>query len=798
MARSDAVWGIDIGQCSLKALRCVRHDQSDRLVAEAFDYIEYPKILSQPGADPAELVGDALKQFLSRNSVRGDRVALAVAGQSGLARFIKLPPVESKKIPDIVRYEARQQIPFDLADVVWDYQRMGGGSEEEGFSLETEIGLFAMKREQVFRALEPLRNAGIEVDLVQLAPLAIYNYLVFDQMNDLPPADEYDPENPPPSVVVLSLGTDATDLIVTNGYRVWQRSIPLGGSHFTKALTKELKLTFAKAEHLKRNATAAQDPKAVFQAMKTVFNDLLTEIQRSLGYFSSLNRKAKLGKVVALGNAMKLPGLRKYLSQGLGMEVTRLDTFRGLSGSQVLGAPAFKENQLSFGVCYGLAAQGLGKALVTTNLLPQEIVKDRLVREKKPWAVAAAAALMLACTISFASWTRAVSTVDQKTWNSAENDAVRVKKKADDFKSEMEKGKTAFAATDQIGVHLMGNVEGRILWLEMLRAINECLPNEARAKPAEAAAGQKPEDASQRKEEDPAQRKVLYIQNIEAQKVDRVEDWYAIVTSRGWYTPPGVTPGAPGTGADPAAAPPAGAPGAPAAPGLGTPAPMTPPAVPAPAATPPAAVPAPAPLAGPSPVAGPGAFGAPAPGMQGAAAAGAAAPPPGGPAGPGWIIRLTGYHFHNFDTPDPKFGAMAGKFVHETLIENLRTKKILLPAAPSAEAPASGKQKLELVSMEELGIRCPTLVDPKGVVQRQIPDPNAAVEEDPTKPKTPAVKAVGPGVHGELEKTVKMITLRQYPFAVEFVWQPVTPTKRAEAKQKELAEKAQQEAAAKP
>ena len=124
---SGAVWGIDIGQCALKALRCRAHDDADKVVADAFDYIEYPKILSQPGSDPAELIGDALKQFLSRNSVLGDRVAISVSGQAGLARFIKLPPVEAKKIPDIVRYEARQQIPFDLNDVIWDYQRMGGG-----------------------------------------------------------------------------------------------------------------------------------------------------------------------------------------------------------------------------------------------------------------------------------------------------------------------------------------------------------------------------------------------------------------------------------------------------------------------------------------------------------------------------------------------------------------------------------------------------------------------------------------------------------------------------------------------
>ncbi len=295
MARTGAVWGIDVGQCALKALRCRATAAADKIEADAFDYIEYPKILSQPDANPAELISEALKQFLSRNSVRGDSVAISVSGQAGLARFIKLPPVEAKKIPDIVRYEAKQQIPFDLNDVIWDYQRLGLGTEEEGYALETEIGLFAMKREAVFRALEPFQNLGIEIDYVQLTPLALYNYLLFDQLHNLPKPDEYDPENPPESTVILSLGTDATDLVVTNGYKVWQRSIPLGGNHFTKALTKEMKLTFAKAEHLKRNATAAADPKAVFQAMRPVFNELLTQLQRSIGYFSNLERSAKSG-----------------------------------------------------------------------------------------------------------------------------------------------------------------------------------------------------------------------------------------------------------------------------------------------------------------------------------------------------------------------------------------------------------------------------------------------------------------------------------------------------------------------
>src|SRR5690606_15802751 len=141
------------------------------------------------------------------------------------------------------------------------------------------VGLFAMKREQVFKWLRPFQNAKIEVDIVQLAPLSIYNFITYDHLAEAMGDTEYDSDNPPESIVVLSMGTDSTDLVVTNGYRVWQRSIPLGGNHFTKQLTKDLKLTFTKAEHLKRNAREAEDPKTLFQAMRPVFNDLVTEVQ---------------------------------------------------------------------------------------------------------------------------------------------------------------------------------------------------------------------------------------------------------------------------------------------------------------------------------------------------------------------------------------------------------------------------------------------------------------------------------------------------------------------------------------
>ncbi len=370
MAKIQAVWAIDIGQAALKAIKLVPGETPEQVVAEAFDFIEYPKILSQPDADPDELVREALATFTDRNELKGCKVAISVPGQSGLVKFIKLPPVEKKRIPDIVKFEAKQQIPFALDEVVWAYQQIGGDEEinEEEFTM-AEVGLFAMKRDQINRAILPFAVAGIEVEVVQMSPIALYNYVTFDQLKGSGSKE---------SVVLLDIGADNTDLIITDGTRIWQRNVPIGGNHFTRALTKELKLTFAKAEHLKRNATKAPDPRSIFTAMRGVFTDFASEVNRSIGFYSSINRTAKIRKIIGMGNGFKLPGLQKFLQQNLNHEVGRLENFDKLLGDEVKSAPQFQDNLASFAVVYGLAVQGLNRGGLSTNLLPPEIERVRL------------------------------------------------------------------------------------------------------------------------------------------------------------------------------------------------------------------------------------------------------------------------------------------------------------------------------------------------------------------------------------------------------------------------------------
>lgn len=711
MAKSESYWGLDIGQSALKALRCSAGDDG-HIVAEAFDFIEYPKILSQPDADPVELVRDAIQEFMSRNPTKGLKVAISVPGQRGLPRFVKLPPVESSKIPDLVKFEAKQQIPFPLEDVVWDFQQMPGGTEEDGFSMETEVGLFAMKRDEVFRSLRPFMNAGIEVDIVQLTPISLFDYIVFDQMQDLPPPDQFNPDDPPESVVVLSLGTDTSDLVVTNGYRVWQRSIPLGGNHFTKAITKELKVTFSKAEHLKRNAMKTEDPRAIFQAMKPIFNDLVTEIQRSLNFFNSINKTAKLGRIVALGNTMKLRGLQKYLQQNLGMPVEVVESFRGLKGSSVVNSPQFEENVSSFGVSYGLCVQALGHGVLSTNLLPGEILRERLIRAKKPWAMMTAATLLLGCGLGYVFNSLAWKTTKTDPFAQAFSGTSALVSKSSGLVSTFTDAEKKFDTYDLMGKQIAAIPERQLLWPLLMRAINEALPQAGKTTTQLITNDKGPIPLGLREQ--------IHITSIDCEFFPALEKWFTQKLRDDWVVDhPAPRAAAPAPGAE--AAPPA----------------------------------------------------------EGGEAA--AAPPAVGPTGPGWVIQLTGHHYHN-DTSLPA-SQSAVQYIKRTLLKNLETKLVQLDGKPKKILP------------KDLIIEYPVLVAASPIQDNaEVLNPYST----DLAGKSTMSTAPSKGMLAPKAVIVEKLVGRRIDFVVQFVWKPLTDSERAAREKQNAADEAAKKAAAAP
>ena len=237
-----------------------------------------------------------------------------------------------------------------------------------------------------------------------------------------------------------------------------------------------MKLTFAKAEHLKCNATKSPDPRAVFQALRPVFNDYVSEIQRSIGYFSSVNREAKIAKVVGLGNGFKLAGLQKFLQQNLQYEVERVESFSAITPDGFKDAALFEENILSFPVCYGVALQALKQTRIRTSLLPREITTARTIARKKPWAVVAAASLLAALATSAWGYGHVYSSVSETIFGDAEKKVDDVHKLATGFRTDYAEANRKAAPSRPREPRSWAPLgDGRSFWSFTRRSGNACL-----------------------------------------------------------------------------------------------------------------------------------------------------------------------------------------------------------------------------------------------------------------------------------------------------------------------------------
>ena len=378
-AASDAVWAIDLGNNSLKALHLAAVGDAVQVIG--FDHIPHGKILASAAsaAEREELVAITLRQFAQRNDLGYDPIIISVPSQNSFARFVTLPPVEAKRLPEIVKFEAAQQIPFDMSEVQWDYQLMSDPD-----SPEKKVGLFAIKNEVVNSAMQSFEREDLQISYVQMAPMALYNFLLFDRP-DLVNSDKR-------ATVIVNIGAESTDLVVCTASGVWQRCIMMGGNAFTNAIAQTFKLSFEKAEKLKRTAPVSKYARQIFQAMRPVFTDWSGEVQRSLGFYTSSNPDVKVDADRGHGRRHEAPRAGQVPEPDAataGGEAGRLQAAGGGAG---VSAAKFHENMADFGVVYGLGLQGLGMARIESNLLPTSIARSMAWESKTKYFIDGGAA----------------------------------------------------------------------------------------------------------------------------------------------------------------------------------------------------------------------------------------------------------------------------------------------------------------------------------------------------------------------------------------------------------------------
>ena len=135
--------------------------------------------------------------------------------------------------------------------------------------------------------------------------------------------------------------------------------------------------------------------------MKPVFSNFASEIQRSIGFYSSSNPGTRLVKMIAMGGGTRMRGLLKYLQQSIQMPIERPDSFEKLSLSPDVSAAKFHDDICDLGIVYGLGLQALGMGKIESNLLPRNIARSMMWASKAKYFYAASFILLLVSALAF-------------------------------------------------------------------------------------------------------------------------------------------------------------------------------------------------------------------------------------------------------------------------------------------------------------------------------------------------------------------------------------------------------------
>jgi len=383
------IWGLDLGEWSLKVVRGSYDKEKDNIRVSLYDEIRYRELGLEEDVSSLERFRAGLKAFGDKYQVaKGDILCVAISGSGVFSRFINLPPVPDS-ISEIIRYEARQQIPFDINEVVWDYQPV---KEEYEPGEEIEVGLFALKRETINEFIAMLEPWRLQVRVIQDGPLALYNLLRFE---GLAMAEE--------PLIVLDMGARTTDVLVLNHPRFWIRSLIVGGDDITERLQSHFGVSRQESERIKARASESAHEAQVLRVIRPVAANMVSEIQRSLGYYKSMARGVRFSKVLALGSAFKLRGLDKLLAEGLQYEIEGLAELKRFEAVPPLDDADFKAHLAGACTALGLLVQGAGQGHMGINLMPEELSTAIEMSSKKPWLVGAAVGLVAIVLLLFVS-----------------------------------------------------------------------------------------------------------------------------------------------------------------------------------------------------------------------------------------------------------------------------------------------------------------------------------------------------------------------------------------------------------
>ncbi len=393
MARADHVLAIDIGATSIKVGEFEYAARAQPCLVN-FATREYEEELTD--STRSVVVAGLLRQMLVESSFQSRRALLSLSGQSAFTRFVKLPPFseDEKRIRQIVEFEAKQNVPFNMDEVIWDYQLIANPDDEE-----MDVMFVVIKNDIVEQMTSAVQAVGLEPLLVDIAPAACYNAARANHLGD----DD--------CAMVLNIGGRSTNLLFVDRFRFFARTIPIAGHAITQQIAKEFGIGMAEAEELKRRhgfvarGGAYAEPESevaasVSKIVRNVMARLHGEINRSISVYRAQQRGNRPSRMFLTGGSSTLTYCDQFFAEKLQIDVSYFNPFQVVSLGPAVDRQRLQEVAHMFSEVIGLGLRYRLPCPVEVTLVPETLRRQQALRRKKPFVFAAIGAVLILLLVS--------------------------------------------------------------------------------------------------------------------------------------------------------------------------------------------------------------------------------------------------------------------------------------------------------------------------------------------------------------------------------------------------------------
>src|SRR5580698_5541365 len=330
-----------------------------------------------------------LKETLTEGALKSKNVNVCAPGFHVFSKFVKLPPVDANKVTQIIQYEAQQNVPFPLAEVVWDYQIMGSSSTGE-----LEVLLVAIKSDIVEGLFRVAETVKLKLQLCDVSPAALCN------------AFKYNYGDLEDCTMLLDIGAKTSNVLFFEKGKVFSRSIPLGANAITQDFANESKLKFEIAEQIKIKegfvslGGAYEEPEnpnqaAISKIARQFMTRLHIQINQTIQFFRGQQGGSAPQRLYLSGGASIMPYTAQFFAEKLNVPVEYFNPFRNVQIAPSVNLEELSRVAHSLGEVVGLGLRNLATCPVEMNLMPESTLRWQSFNQKKPYLIATVVSMVL-------------------------------------------------------------------------------------------------------------------------------------------------------------------------------------------------------------------------------------------------------------------------------------------------------------------------------------------------------------------------------------------------------------------